>query len=153
MGRRSPSPRGQGLGYVTQSDNNSHHDNDWGFPDGSVSEESASNAGDTGDAGLIPGLSRSPGGGNGNSLQYSCPENPTAEERGGLQCRGSHRLRHDGVSEHSDNVMVRQQGRRAETPSGGARVQPARPGARGLQCARPSPLPALCQAATPAVRI
>ena len=29
----------------------------------------------TGDAGLIPGLGRSPGGGNGNPLQYSCPKN------------------------------------------------------------------------------
>ena len=33
-------------------------------------------AGDTGDAGSIPGLGRSPGGGNGNSLQYPCLENP-----------------------------------------------------------------------------
>ena len=33
-------------------------------------------AGDTGDAGLIPGSGRSPGGGNGNPLQYSCLENP-----------------------------------------------------------------------------
>ena len=33
------------------------------------------NVGDTGDAGLIPGLGRSPGEGNGNSLQY-CLENP-----------------------------------------------------------------------------
>ena len=30
-----------------------------------------------GDAGLIPGSGRSPGGGNGNPLQYSCQENPT----------------------------------------------------------------------------
>ena len=30
----------------------------------------------TGDAGLIPGLERSPGEGNGNPLQYSCLENP-----------------------------------------------------------------------------
>ena len=29
-----------------------------------------------GDAGLIPGLGRSPGEGNGNPLQYSCLENP-----------------------------------------------------------------------------
>ena len=29
-----------------------------------------------GDAGLIPGLGRSPGEGNGNPLQYSCQENP-----------------------------------------------------------------------------
>ena len=32
-------------------------------------------AGDEKDAGLIPGLGRSPGGGLGNSLQYSCLEN------------------------------------------------------------------------------
>ena len=34
------------------------------------------NAGDTGDMGSIPGSGRSPGGGNGNALQYSCLENP-----------------------------------------------------------------------------
>ena len=33
--------------------------------------------------GSIPGSGRSPGGGNGNSLQYSCLENPT--DRGALQ--------------------------------------------------------------------
>ena len=35
-------------------------------------KESACNAGDVG---LIPGSGRSPGGGNGNPLQYSCLEN------------------------------------------------------------------------------
>ena len=30
---------------------------------------------DAGDMGLIPGLERLPGGGNGNPLQYSCREN------------------------------------------------------------------------------
>ena len=39
-------------------------------------KESACNAGDTGDVGLIPGSGRSPGEGNGNPLQYSCLENP-----------------------------------------------------------------------------
>ena len=34
------------------------------------------NAGDTGDAGLIPRLGRFPGGGNGSPLQYACLENP-----------------------------------------------------------------------------
>ena len=34
------------------------------------------NAGDIRDTGLIPGLGRSPGKGNGNPLQYSCQENP-----------------------------------------------------------------------------
>ena len=45
-----------------------------GFPGGSEVKASASN---TGDMGLIPGLGRSPGEGNGNPLQYSCLENPT----------------------------------------------------------------------------
>ena len=31
---------------------------------------------DAGDMGLIPGLGKSPGEGNGNPLQYSCLENP-----------------------------------------------------------------------------
>jgi len=44
-----------------------------GFPGGSDSKESPCNAGDMG---LIPGLGRSPGGGHGNPLQYSCLENP-----------------------------------------------------------------------------
>ena len=34
------------------------------------------NAGDTRDAGSIPGSGRFPGGGNGNPFQYSCLENP-----------------------------------------------------------------------------
>ena len=34
------------------------------------------NAGAKGYSGSIPGLGRSPGGGNGNPLQYSCLENP-----------------------------------------------------------------------------
>ena len=46
------------------------------FPGGSVGKESACNAGDAGDVGLISGSGRSPGGGHGNPLQYSCQENP-----------------------------------------------------------------------------
>ena len=38
------------------------------------------NAGGVRDAGSIPGLGRSPGGGPGNPLQYSCLENP--QDRG-----------------------------------------------------------------------
>ena len=34
------------------------------------------NAGDIRDVGLIPGSGRSPGGGHGNPLHYSCPKNP-----------------------------------------------------------------------------
>ena len=46
-----------------------------GFPGGSVVKNPPANAGDIGDAGLIPGSERSPGSGNGNPLQYSCLEN------------------------------------------------------------------------------
>ena len=51
-----------------------------GFPGGSDGKESACNAGDVG---LIPGLGRSPGEGNGNPFQYSCLENPM--DRGAWQ--------------------------------------------------------------------
>ena len=44
-----------------------------GFPGNSDGKESACNVGDLGS---IPGLGRSPGGGHGNPLQYSCLENP-----------------------------------------------------------------------------
>ena len=39
-------------------------------------KESTCHVGDTGDVGLIPGSERSPGGGQGDPLQYSCLENP-----------------------------------------------------------------------------
>ena len=38
------------------------------------------NAGDTGDMSSVPGLGRSPGGGHGSPLQYSCLENLTNRE-------------------------------------------------------------------------
>jgi len=42
------------------------------FPGGASGKESAAQAGDVRNRGSIPGLRRSPGGGNGNSLQDSC---------------------------------------------------------------------------------
>ena len=47
------------------------------FPDGSDDKESACNAGDLS---LTPRSGRSPGEGNGNTLQYSCLENPMDRE-------------------------------------------------------------------------
>ena len=41
-----------------------------------VVEKLPASAGDVRDTGLIPGLGRSPGGGHGNALHYSCLENP-----------------------------------------------------------------------------
>ena len=49
-----------------------------GFLGGSVVKNIPAKAGDKG---LIPGLGRSPGGGNGTQLQYSCLEN--SMDRGG----------------------------------------------------------------------
>ena len=49
-----------------------------GFPGGTVAKNPPVNAGDaTEDEGLIPGSRRSPGGGNGDSIKYSCLENST----------------------------------------------------------------------------
>ena len=46
-----------------------------GFPGSSAAKNLPANAGDAGDTGLIPGLGKSPGEGNGNPLQYFCMEN------------------------------------------------------------------------------
>ena len=66
-----------------------------GFTGGSDGKESACNAGDPGS---IPGSGRSPGGGHGNSLQYSCLDNPM--DRGAWRAivHGSQRVGHDGVT-------------------------------------------------------
>ena len=45
-----------------------------GFPGGSVVKNLPANVGNAGDTGSIPAWERSPGGGNGNPLQYSCLE-------------------------------------------------------------------------------
>ena len=52
-----------------------------------------------------PWVRKIPGGGNGNSLQYSCLENPMDREPHRLQSIGSHRVRHnwsDLACTHSD---------------------------------------------------
>ena len=48
-----------------------------------VVKNPTANAGDIRDTGSIPGSGRSPGGGHGNPLQYSCLENPM--DRGAWQ--------------------------------------------------------------------
>ena len=54
------------------------------------------NAGDIRDSGSITGLGRSPEGGNGNLLQYSCLENPMdTEDPCGLHSIGSQRVGHN----------------------------------------------------------
>ena len=58
-----------------------------GFPGGAVVKNLPANAGDAREGGSIPGSEKSPGGGNGNPVQYSCLENPTD--------RGPQRVGHD----------------------------------------------------------
>ena len=54
-----------------------------GFPGGSVVKNMPVNAGDARDSGSLPWVRKSPGGGNGNLLQYSCLGNP--KDRGAWQ--------------------------------------------------------------------
>ena len=64
-----------------------------GLPRWLSDKESPVNAGD---AGLIPGSGRSPGEGNGNPFQYSCPGNSTD--------RGAWRATVHGVAKESDTA-------------------------------------------------
>ena len=64
-----------------------------GFPGQNSGEEPPANAGDIWDAGLIPGSERSVREENGNPLQYSCLEIPSAEETGGQHFMGLQRVR------------------------------------------------------------
>ena len=58
------------------------------------------------DEGSVPGSGRSPGGGNGNPLQYPCLESPWTEKPGGLQSTESKRVRHDWATEHAWSFTV-----------------------------------------------
>ena len=69
-----------------------------GFSGSSVGKESACNAEDPS---LIPGWERSPGGGHGNPLQYSCLENPHGQKSLTGYSPWSRRVRHNWVSKHS----------------------------------------------------
>ena len=61
-----------------------------GFPGSSAVKNPPANAGDVGS---IPGSGRSPGGGNGNPLQYSCLGNPMNKGACVLQSMGSQKNR------------------------------------------------------------
>ena len=70
--------------------------NHQGFPDGTVVKNLPTNAGDTRDVSLIPGLGRSPRLGNGNHLQYSCLQNSMD--------RGAWRATSHGVAKSQDTM-------------------------------------------------
>ena len=67
------------------------------FPGDPRLKNPPANAGDTRDAGSIHGSGRSPGGGHGNALQYSCLENPM--DRGAW--RGHKELNTTAATEHA----------------------------------------------------
>ena len=74
-----------------------------GFTGGLVVKNLHTNAGDTEDSGSIPGLERSPGGGNGNPLQYCCLENM---DRGAwLVTANGVTVRHDWACMHRTTVQ------------------------------------------------
>ena len=54
-----------------------------------------------GEVGLIPGLGRTPGEGNGNPLQYSCLEIPWIKEPGALQSMGLQRAGHSSATKQT----------------------------------------------------
>ena len=67
----------------------------WGFPNSSDSKECSCSVEN---AGFIPGLGRSSGEGNVNTLQYSCQENSKQEfhgQRSLEQSMGLQRIEHD----------------------------------------------------------
>ena len=61
-----------------------------------------------GDAGSIPGSGRSPGEGNGNPLQYSCPKNPMDR---GVRWATVHEVTNSWtlLSEHAKNYFITKQ--------------------------------------------
>ena len=67
------------------------------FPVGSVVKNPSANAGD---ASFIPGLGRSPGGGNGNPPQYSCLENHEQRSHAGYSPWG-HKKSRKRLSNHA----------------------------------------------------
>ena len=91
---------GQGEGAVRSWVGEGEEPNIYQLPGptgGSAGKESASNVGDLGS---IPGSGRSPGGGHGNPLQYSCLENPT--DRGARRATAHGvAVGHDWVTKHT----------------------------------------------------
>ena len=65
-----------------------------------VIKNQPTNAGDVREVGSIPGWGRSPVGEQGNSLQYSCLENPMYRGAWQATVHGGPRAEHDLVTEH-----------------------------------------------------
>ena len=108
-----------------------------GSPGGSAVKNLLASAGDTGS---IPGSGRSPGGGLGSPLQFSCLENPMDEETGGLQFAGLQRVMcvcvcacvrarvcdgtHEGAGTDSPPANTGEEGQLLAGTAGEKRLQP-----------------------------
>ena len=66
-----------------------------------VHSDSKDSASSVGDLSSIPGLGRSPGGGHGHPLQYSCLENPMDRGAWLATVHGSQRVGYDWATKHS----------------------------------------------------
>ena len=74
-----------------------------GFPDGSGVKNPPANAGDMA---LIPGSGISPGEGNGNTLQYSCLENPMNRGAWWVTVQGVARVGHNLATKQQQRSLV-----------------------------------------------
>ena len=84
-----------------------------GFPGGTLIKNSPANAGDERDAGSVPGRRRSPGGGNGNPLQYSRPGKP----HGQRSLAGYSPWGHKSQTRLGDGANILDSTERAHSPS------------------------------------
>ena len=75
------------------------------FPDGTVVKNLPANAGDARDTGLMLKSGRSPEGGNGNPLQYSCLENYMDRGAWWATVHGSQRVRNDQGNTHTQSCL------------------------------------------------
>ena len=76
-----------------------------GFPGGASGKEPDCQAGDIKVTGLIPGSERSPGGGHGNPLQYSCLESHGQRSLAGQRSPWGHKSQTRRVTEHTARLF------------------------------------------------
>ena len=82
------------------------NDAQWGFPGGAVVKNLPANTGDAEDLGSVTESGRSPGVGNGNSLQYFCLENSMDRGAWWATVHGVARIRHNLVTTHTHTQIA-----------------------------------------------
>ena len=107
-----------------------------GFPGGSVVKNLPANIGDAGNTGLILGLGRSPGGGNGNPVQYFCLENAMDRTACPWGCKDLDMI--EWLNTHTMSVFP-SFGLRTQQLLNHQYLQPGFPEGRGLRWSLPEP--------------